>query len=72
MIVYENECVGCPTEIGCLGDNCSNKKVPHFYCDLCNDDVEELYLVDNQEVCQACLHSLFTKITFEDINYLKF
>ena len=41
MIKYENECVGCPPEMGCLGDECSNRNVPHYYCDKCDKHFED-------------------------------
>ena len=28
MIKYEDECVGCPPERGCLGSVCPNRNVP--------------------------------------------
>ena len=42
MIKYEDECVGCPPEMGCLGDSCPNRDVKHLYCDKCKADCEEL------------------------------
>ena len=63
MIKYENECVGCPPEMGCMGDSCPNIKVPYLLCDRCSDDVEELYKVDGEELCEECLKDNFEKIT---------
>ena len=31
MIKYENECVGCPPERGCLGSSCPYMNVPRLY-----------------------------------------
>ena len=62
MITYEDECVGCPTEIGCLGSACPNRNVKHLYCDKCNDDVEKLYNYDGQEICEECLLTEFEVI----------
>ena len=41
----EDECVGCPPEMGCLGDRCPYMNVTHFSCDECNEDFDsdELY-----------------------------
>ena len=66
MIKYENECVGCPPEMGCLGNSCPYKNVKHLYCDKCGEDVEELYIVDSDELCKDCLLDSFNKITIDD------
>ena len=50
----EDECVGCPPEMGCLGDSCPNRNVVHFYCDRCHQE-ETLYYYNGEEVCQECL-----------------
>ena len=64
MIKYEDDCVGCPPEMSCIGDSCPNRRsVQHFYCDRCGDDVEELYFLDGQELCENCLKDNFEKIT---------
>lgn len=64
MIKYENECVGC-TSLGmhCLGVGCPNRKVPHYYCDECGDDVEDLYEYDGEELCIECIKKRLPKIT---------
>ena len=57
MIKYESECVGCHSEIGCIGDYCQYKHVPHLYCDVCHEEVDELYEIDfdNDQRCLSCL-----------------
>ena len=62
MITYEDECVGCPTEMGCMGSDCPNRNVKHLYCDKCKDDVEKLYKYDGQEICEECLLKEFEVI----------
>lgn len=52
MVKYENDCVGC--ELPCLGDACPYSNVPHYYCDKCGDDVEELRDYYGEELCYAC------------------
>ena len=66
MIKYENECVSCPPEMGCLGNSCRYKNVKHLYCDKCSEDVEELYIADGEELCRDCLLDSFDKITIDD------
>ena len=54
MIKYENECVGCPPEIGCFGESCSKRNVPHYYCDKCGNE-NKLYHWDDRELCAECV-----------------
>ena len=48
----ENECVGCPPDIGCIGDACPYRNVEHIYCDLCGEEAE--YIVDDEDLCEYC------------------
>lgn len=50
----ESECVGCPPEMGCLGNSCPNKNVVRYYCDCCGCE-DKLYYYDNEELCEECL-----------------
>lgn len=54
MIVYENECVGCPPEMGCLGVICPNRRVPHYYCDECGEETEHLNDYFGEDLCEFC------------------
>lgn len=56
MVRLENECVGCPPEMGCLGSSCPNRAVPNFYCDDCGHGLssDELYDVDGNMLCSFC------------------
>lgn len=54
MIEYENECIGCPPEMGCMGDACRNRNVPHYYCDECGEE-DTLYKFNGEELCVDCL-----------------
>lgn len=40
MIRIENECVGCPPEMGCLGSCCPNRNVKRIYCDICGEEID--------------------------------
>ena len=62
MIKYENECVGCSSELGCMENACPNRNVPHLYCDKCGDDVERLYEYNGEELCVECLLDKFNVI----------
>lgn len=54
MRSVENECVGCPPELGCLGSICPNRNVVRFYCDRCGEE-GKLYHYDSEELCEECL-----------------
>ena len=56
MIRYEDECVGCPPNMGCLGDRCKYRNVPYYFCDICGDesDPEEMRDVDGYMYCESC------------------
>lgn len=55
MIKFEDECVVCPSERGCIGDACGYRNVPHIYCDICG---EEIYIEDEDEwnAMLGCTH----------------
>lgn len=61
MVEYENECVGCPPEMGCMGSSCPNRNVPHYYCDECGDETS-LYYYDDKELCIDCIKKLLEKV----------
>ncbi len=60
MVIYENDCVGCPDSIGCIGKTCPKVNVPHYYCDECGDETDT-YIFDNAELCSACILNKFKK-----------
>lgn len=49
MIKYEDECVGCPPEMGCLGSACPYKNVERHYCGCCGR--EATCILDGDELC---------------------
>lgn len=66
MVKYENDCVGCPREMGCIGELCSYFRVPHFYCDVCGDESDDLYVYGDEHVCKFCLEKYVPKLKVED------
>ena len=62
MIKYENECVGCPPERGCLGSACPNRNVPHYYCDRCGEEVDSYFDIDGEMVCDDCAHDILIEM----------
>ena len=80
MIIYEDECVGCPKEMGCLGSACPYKNVPHYCCDSCGCEDDEFYTffkgwgIDEEEIyCYSCVVKKITtgmiEAFFEQDNY---
>ena len=67
MVKYENDCIGCAAPgYPRLGESCRYRNVKHLCCDDCGDDVEKLYCVDDQELCEDCLLEHFETIELED------
>lgn len=67
MVYRENQCVGCPPELGCLGAGCPNRNVIIKECDDCRDEVDELYIGDDGgEYCKDCLHKHVQKVRVDD------
>mgnify|MGYP007083040338 CR=1 FL=1 len=65
MREYENQCVGCPTEIGCLGSSCPYINVPVYYCDWCESEGAE-YRIDGMDYCETCVKKYLQEI-FDDL-----
>ena len=55
MIRTENECVGCPKEMGCLGSGCPYTHVPHLFCDKCGQEAASLFDTDDGQLCYDCV-----------------
>lgn len=63
MIKYENECCDCAVPAyPCLGESCSLRRVPHYYCDRCNDEAEYIYHWDGEELCIGCIEKELEKV----------
>ena len=62
MLKIENHCVGC-TDLGlhCIGSHCRNRNVEVHYCDKCDCEIDEIYEVDGEELCEDCLKEMFKK-----------
>lgn len=57
MIKVENHCVDCG--MPCLGAACPNFAVSVPYCDRCGDELDEVYVVDDEDLCERCLKDMF-------------
>ena len=57
-----NECCGCATPgYPCRGSACPLAKVEVHYCDKCSDELDEIYDVRGEELCEDCLKKLFRR-----------
>lgn len=65
MRKYENQCVGCPTEMGCLGSSCPYRNVPVDYCDQCDGEGAE-YRIDDEDYCEDCVKEYLQEV-FDDL-----
>lgn len=62
MVRYENHCCGCATDsYPCMGSTCSRRNVEVHYCDHCGEELEEIYDVDGEELCEECLKEKFRR-----------
>lgn len=63
---YENRCCNCATPAyPCLGENCPERNVLVYYCDIdkCKAEIEEgdLFEVNGKDLCGECLRKKFKK-----------
>lgn len=61
MVKIEDRCVVCPREIGCKGPGCPNRNVAVHYCDTCGEELDDVYEVEDKELCEDCLKELFRR-----------
>ncbi len=57
-----NECCDCAAPAyPCMGDSCLRQHVPHWYCDICEEEFQpdELYDFDGKDFCKECLLAQF-------------
>ena len=67
MTKIENDCCDCAAPAyPCMGSACSLRHSPHFYCDKCHDDVDELYILENGEYCENCILDMIPKKSIEN------
>ena len=59
-----DECVGCTSMgLSCMGITCPNRNIPVYYCDECGEEMEEVYEVYGEELCEECLKDMFRRDT---------
>lgn len=63
MIKYENQCCGCAVPAyPCIGDDCSLRHVPVYYCDCCKNECHILYEIDGDQYCEDCARNLLKEV----------
>lgn len=62
MVRYENHCCDCAVPgYPCMGASCPLLKVEVHYCDHCEEELEDIYDVDGEELCEECLKEKFRR-----------
>ena len=57
-----NMCCDCAAPgYPCRGSACPNRRVPVYYCDKCGAELDEVYEVGNEELCEDCLKDMFRR-----------
>ena len=58
----ENHCCQCATpSYPCRGDLCELSRVEVYYCDRCPNELDTIYEVDGEELCEECLKDQFRR-----------
>ena len=62
MVRIENHCCDCAVPgYPCRGNSCSLRHVEVHYCDNCDEELDEIYDVDGEELCEECLKERFIR-----------
>ena len=62
MVKIENHCCDCATPgYPCRGSLCPLTHVEVHYCDKCGDELNEIYDVEDKELCEYCLKDMFRR-----------
>ena len=62
MVRYENRCCDCAVPgYPCRGSACPLINVEVHYCDVCGDELDEVYDVDGEELCEHHLKERFRR-----------
>lgn len=62
MVVIEDHCCDCAVPgYPCEGSSCPNRNVEVHYCDKCGYELDDIYEVDGEELCEDCLKEKFLK-----------
>lgn len=70
IVKYDKSgCVGCPSNLGCLGTGCPQCWETIMECDKCGEEVDELFRLDDVDLCEDCLKSSCIEITVDNCEH---
>lgn len=62
MIKFENRCCDCAVAgYPCRGSACPLRCVEVHYCDKCNEELDDIYELDGDELCEYCYEEIIEK-----------
>ena len=62
MVRIENHCCDCAVPgYPCVGDSCPHRNVEVHYCDMCEEELDVIYDVEGDELCEECLKERFRR-----------
>lgn len=62
MVRLENHCCDCATPAyPCRGALCPLTSVEVHYCDRCDEELDDIYDVEGEELCEDCLKDMFRR-----------
>jgi len=67
MVKYTDECVDCKyMGLPCYGRSCSNRRVPHLYCDKCKREADILRECNGDQWCEECILKEFDEVEIDE------
>lgn len=64
MISVESDCVDCG--LPCIYEACPHYKAIRYICDCCDNEVDDLFLFDDQELCIDCITHKLERVEYYD------
>jgi hypothetical protein len=64
MIRVESDCVDCG--LPCLYEACPHYKAIRYICDCCDNETDDLFLLDDQELCIDCIKHKLERVEYYD------
>ena len=62
MKKIENQCCKCAVPgYPCMGSSCPRRNVVVYVCDKCGYEMDDVYEVDGEEICEECLKEMSKK-----------
>lgn len=66
MMKVENDCCDCEAPgYPCVGESCPLRHCKHYYCDKCGEETDELYYLEDEELCEDCVLNTLKKVEVE-------